>query len=79
MCVGVWVCVRHAKVKLGTGGNKPISQNLISCELKGRKSERWREKEGGGGKRERKERKKNVIDRVWDGGSRTEKVNKKAW
>lgn len=37
------------KVKLGTGGNKPISSNLISCKLEGWKSESsmWREREGG--------------------------------
>lgn len=40
----------HAKVKLGTGGNKPISQNLISCELKGRKSKGKSKKRAKGGK-----------------------------
>ncbi len=57
VCVCVCVYVRHAKVKLGTGGNKPISWNLISCELKGRKSERRREKRREG-VREREKRKK---------------------
>lgn len=44
VCASVSACMRHAEVAARTGGNMRVSLNLISCELKWRMSERWRER-----------------------------------